>query len=126
MIPQSLEYESILTGTKKILGVSEDDPVFDFDIITHINTCLSILLQYGVEPVLGRSWRVTNSNDTWRDYLGDFYDIHSIRDYIFIQTQILFDPPQNSFVADARSRVRDELSWRIMTEVSSRKAVSDE
>jgi hypothetical protein len=44
---------SILTSTKKILGVSADDTVFDLDIITHINSAFSTLCQLGIGPATG-------------------------------------------------------------------------
>lgn len=114
--------DSILDDTKKVLGIDEEDTVFDKDIILHINTCVSILKQYGVYPYLGDQWRVNDYRDTWDEYLGDLSNVYSIKDYIYTQVQILFDPPQNSFVADARNKVKDEIAWRIMTEVSSRNA----
>jgi hypothetical protein len=45
--------QSILTSTKKILGVSANYTAFDLDIITHINSVFSTLNQLGVGPANG-------------------------------------------------------------------------
>ena len=42
--------ESILTSTKKLLGIEDDDTSFDLDVLIHINTALAILNQLGVGP----------------------------------------------------------------------------
>ena len=49
--------DSILTSTKKILGIAEVYEVFDLDIITHINATFSVLDQLGVGPAGGFSPR---------------------------------------------------------------------
>ena len=50
---------SILLSTKKVLNVSPDDPSFDMDILTFINSAFSTLHDLGVGPVggLGRAER---------------------------------------------------------------------
>lgn len=35
--------DSILTTTKKLIGMSEDDTAFDTDVMIHINSALSFL-----------------------------------------------------------------------------------
>ncbi len=42
--------QSILTSTKKILGIAEDYIVFDLDIMTYINAAFSTLTQLGIGP----------------------------------------------------------------------------
>ena len=42
--------DSILTSTKKLLGITEEDISFDLDIIMHINSVFAILTQMGVGP----------------------------------------------------------------------------
>ncbi len=44
---------SILTSTKKILGVAANYTAFNLDIITHINSAFAILNQLGIGPVMG-------------------------------------------------------------------------
>ena len=47
--------ESILTSTKKLLGIEEGYEQFDVDIIMHINTIFTVLTQLGVGPSAGFS-----------------------------------------------------------------------
>jgi hypothetical protein len=60
--------ESILNGTKKLLGIKEDYDAFDLDILMHINSVLSTLQQLGVGPSEG--YVVYDEEATWGDYLG--------------------------------------------------------
>ena len=45
--------DSILTSTKKILGIAEDYTAFDMDVVTHITSAFSVLNQIGLGPVEG-------------------------------------------------------------------------
>lgn len=106
-----MEEDSILDSIKGFLGIQEEDKCFDQDIILHINAMLSTLYQIGVgdEPK-----RIVDGTESWldlfsleEDYLG------LIKDYIFIKTRILFDPPSSSFVLNALTEQADEMQWRI-------------
>lgn len=88
--------DSILNSIKKLLGVSPEDLNFDDEIIIDINTCLSFLNQFGVGPKEGFS--ITDSSDIWADLLLDRKDLAMAKSYVHIRTQLLFDPPQNSFL----------------------------
>lgn len=91
--------DSILKSTKKILGVMDDDSTFDLDIITHINSALSIVRQVGVGPEDGLF--IDSDSATWSD-LGLPDDQTSlVRTYVYLNVRMLFDPPATSFLIDA-------------------------
>lgn len=102
--------DSILNATKEILGLDADDDAFDLDIITHINTALSVLYQMGVqsEPVV-----IEDREATW-EALGLAPEILSLaRSYMFLKTQFLWDPPTTSFLIKARQDQIGELEYRM-------------
>lgn len=105
--------QSILTSTKKILGIASDYEVFDLDIMTHINTAISTLTQLGIGPRLG--YMIDSAEDEW----GDFVDTEvefpygAIKSYIFLRVRQLFDPPTTSYLISAMERQIQELEWRL-------------
>jgi hypothetical protein len=103
--------QSILTSTKKILGISEDYTVFDLDIITHINSAFSTLTQLGVGPAEG--FMITDAESVWDDFVVDDMEYNSVRSYVFLKTRQLFDPPQTSYLISATERQIQELEWRL-------------
>jgi uncharacterized protein YabN with tetrapyrrole methylase and pyrophosphatase domain len=60
--------QSILTSTKKILGIAQSDTSFDVDIVIHINSVFSVLQQLGVGPSSGFS--IVDATANWEDFLG--------------------------------------------------------
>ena len=103
--------ESILTDTKKNIGISEDDASFDEDIIMHINSVFSILQQLGVGPEDG--YMIEDSSDEWFDFIGINNSWNFIRSYIFLRVKLLFDPPSTSFHLDAINKQISELEFRM-------------
>lgn len=105
--------DSILRGTKKILGVADDYTAFDHDIITHINSAFSTLAQLGVGPLTG--FMIMDDNDTWTDFLGELPDFqfNSVKSYVFLKTRMLFDPPTTSYLISATEKQIEELEWRL-------------
>lgn len=102
---------SILIGTKKILGVAEDYTAFDLDIITHINTAFSTLTQLGVGPVEG--FMIEDDSAEWEDFIEDDLQLNSVKSYIFLKVKMLFDPPTTSYLIDAQERQIAQLEWRL-------------
>jgi len=102
---------SILTDTKKIIGISESDTSFDLDILTHINSTFSVLQQLGVGPDAG--FYIEDSSDEWADYIDDDNGYNLIRTYILLKVRILFDPPQNAYLLTAMEKQIAEYEWRI-------------
>lgn len=106
--------ESILTSTKKILGLPEEYTAFDHDIIVHINSVFSTLTQLGVGPAEG--FTIEDETAEWDTYLTDgvpVNDLNSVRTYVFRKVQMFFDPPTTSFVIEAVERQIAELEWRL-------------
>jgi hypothetical protein len=114
--------QSILTSTKKILGVADADTSFDQDIITHINTAFSHLHQLGIGPVAG--FVIEDENPEWDDFFqGAPTPIESAaKTNVYLRVRMLFDPPDMQHVmqalkeqlleSDVRlSNMREELEW---------------
>lgn len=103
--------DSILIGTKKIIGVPEEDTSFDIDIITHINSVFSVLQQLGVGPSTG--FMVEDDCDEWSDYITDNNQYNMVRTYMFLKTKMFFDPPPTSYMIDAMNKQIQELEFRL-------------
>lgn len=102
---------SILTSTKKILGVSADYTEFDLDIITHINSAFSNLDQLGIGP-LG-SYMIEDNAPTWDDLALPQNQLNMVRTYIYMKTRMLFDPPTTSYLIEAINKQIQEHEWRL-------------
>lgn len=102
---------SILTDTKKILGIAEEYTAFDQDIITHINSVFVILNGLGVGPEEG--FDISDDTAVWTDFLGDDKRLNSVKSYVYLRVRLLFDPPQTSFHISALENQYKELEWRL-------------
>jgi hypothetical protein len=105
--------QSILTSTKKILGIAEDYTVFDLDILTHINTAFSTLTQLGVGPADG--FMIEDASAVWTDFdpVDDHQMYQAVKSYVFLKVKQLFDPPTTSYLIDATQKQINELEWRL-------------
>lgn len=103
--------ESILTSTKKLLGITEEYEHFDKDIIMHINTVFLNLTQIGVGPKEG--FIIDDASATWTDFIGDSIQLQAVKSYMFLKVRLLFDPPLASTVIEASNRMIAELEWRL-------------
>lgn len=102
---------SILTSTKKILGLAEDYTVFDLDIITHINATFSTLTQLGVGPAEG--FMIEDDTAVWEDFILDDNQYNSVKSYMYLRVRQIFDPPTTSFAISAFDSQIKELEWRL-------------
>ena len=102
---------SILTSTKKILGITEEYDAFDVDIVTHINSVFSTLQQLGVGPEEG--FMIEDSAAAWDSFLGNDSRLNSVKTYVFLRVRLLFDPPTTSYHVDAVKEQIKELEWRL-------------
>lgn len=103
--------DSILTGTKKILGVAEDYTAFDYDIVTQINSSLAIVSQLGIGPSQGMA--IFDNTTTWEELtLGDPF-LNLVKTYVYLRVRLLFDPPATSFVIKAQEEQLREIEWRL-------------
>jgi hypothetical protein len=108
---------SILNTVKKTCGLADDYTVFDQDILVYINGVIIDLTQNGVGPSEG--YLVTDSSQTWGDFLGDFSQVGAVATYISQKVRMIFDPPSTSFVGEAIQKRLDEMIWRLSLESSS-------
>lgn len=103
--------ESILTSTKKMLGLGADYTAFDVDILIHINSVFSTLHQLGIGPDEG--FMIENATATWTDFLADDPRLNNVKTYMYLRVRMLFDPPTTSYLINAMDEQRKELEWRI-------------
>ena len=102
---------SILTSTKKILGVGADYTAFDLDIITHINAALSIVNQIGIIPDPGVM--IEDDSMKWIDIDIPENQLTLLRTYVFLRVRMLFDPPSTGFLIDAMTKQIAECESRL-------------
>lgn len=107
--------DSILTSTKKILGIAEAYEHFDVDIITHINSAFSVLTQLGVGPEAG--YMIEDKEDLWTEYISTIKTsdkpLNAVRTYVFLKVRYLFDPPATGYLVTAYERQIQEAEWRL-------------
>ena len=78
--------ESILTLTKKMLGIEEDYDHFDPDIIVCINSAFMTLYQLGVGPENGFS--IQEKTSMWEDFLVDRSDLEAVKSFIVLSVRL--------------------------------------
>lgn len=103
--------QSILTSTKKVLGIAADYTAFDLDIITHINAAFSTLTQLGVGPAEG--FMIEDADAEWYDYIENDIQLNTVKSYIFLKVRYLFDPPTTSYLITAMEKQIQEFEWRL-------------
>lgn len=103
--------ESILTSTKKVLGLAEAYTPFDADVIMHINTVLATLSQIGIGPEGGFS--ITDATPTWEDLLGSDPQWNLVPTYVYLKVRQYFDPPGTGFLTNAMKEQIAELEERL-------------
>ena len=104
-----MDNESILNSVKKMLGLDTNYHDFDLDIIIHINSVISILLQMGV---IKKSIFVSDETETWSLIIGDRDDMEMIKSYVYLKVKSSFDPPTGG-AAEACNNLIKEYEWRL-------------
>lgn len=102
--------ESILNSIKKLLGLAEDYDAFDADLIVLINSALMTLSQIGVGEI---GFSITGTDEVWSSFLKSRDDLAAAKDYAYISTRLIFDPPSSASVISSYEKIRDELAWRL-------------
>jgi hypothetical protein len=105
--------QSILTSTKKILGIAVDYTAFDLDVITHINAAFSTLTQLGVGPAEG--FMIESADEEWYDFIENDPQLNTVKSYMFLKVRQLFDPPTTSYLIGAVEKQIQEFEWRLNT-----------
>lgn len=104
------ENESILRTIRKLIGPAEDYSYFDTDLIIGINAAFSRLCQLGVGPET--PFKVTGEEEVWTDFMDDGYQ-EEIKQYVFLKTKLLFDPPANATIVNVYKEQIDMLEWTL-------------
>lgn len=104
--------DSILTSTKKVLGIDDSYTAFDTDIIMHINSVFSTLNQLGLGPAQG--FMIEDATAVWDDFLGtNSLKLNSVKTYMYLRVRMLFDPPTTSYLLTAMKEQITEHEWRL-------------
>lgn len=103
--------ESILESVKKKLGLAPEYDVFNEDLVITINSALSTLTQIGVGTAEGFS--ITGADEEWSAFLGSDPGFAGVKDYVYLRTRMVFDPPTTSYMITAMEKQISELEWRI-------------
>ena len=103
--------DSILLTVKKLLGLDASYDPFDMDLIVHINSILSALVQMGIGSY--DHCTITDSTETWGEFLGEgVRNLELVKSYVYMRVRMIFDPPSSSAVADAFNKAIAEFEWR--------------
>lgn len=106
---------SIRVTIKKMLGLDPSYEAFDVDVTVAINSALMTLCQLGVGPSTG--FYISSDTETWEDLIGNRADLEGIKEYVYLKTRLMFDPPSNSFIVTAFNDRIKELEWRLNVQV---------
>lgn len=106
-----MDSSSILESIKKLLGISEYDDGFNYEIKDLINAEFLTLHQLGVGPEAGFS--IEGPDDTWADYTDNLHLQDAVRQFIYLRVRLVFDPSASSVVTDAIKERINELEFRL-------------
>ena len=116
--------ESILTTIKSMLNIDSNITDFDSDLIVLINSSLSTLFQLGIGE--GKPFRISGSSETWSQLLTKEYYLELVKETIYLDVRIVFDPPSSSIVMETMKEIRKENQWRIAAQVDMANLPIDE
>lgn len=106
---------TILSDIKKMLNIQPEVKEFDIDVISHINGAFLTLYQLGVGPEHPFSIDNSTSWDSFETQIPK----NVVRDYLYLKTKIVFDPPVASNVFEAYKERISELEFRMSIEVDN-------
>lgn len=110
--PEIPDSDSILTSTKKMVGVPKEHKEFDLDIVMHINSVFSTLHQLGLGHADGFS--VEDETARWSVFLGGRRDVEYVKSYMYIKVRLLFDLTSlTSYAIESLNKTALEYEWRI-------------
>ena len=99
----------IFENIKKLIGFSLDYNAFDTDILVQINMAFDILYQLGVV----NEKRYIDKGTTWGSFNFTPEIIGMVKDYVYMKSKRIFDPPASSCVMEAIDKSIAELEWRL-------------
>ena len=103
--------DSILDSTKKALLIETTNLAFDSSIILHINSVFATISQLGIGPVVG--FAIEDNSAVWSDFIGDDPRLNDIKQYVYLRTRIVFDPPVTTHLLNSTKELIQELEWRM-------------
>lgn len=109
MDEQTVRNSILLTIKKMIGGLDEENDHFNTDLITIINSTFMVLCQLGVGPDM--PYKITGPENTWDEF--ECFDLESVKEYLFLKTKMIFDPPVNGSVTSSYEQRASELEWRL-------------
>ena len=110
-MPDDIEVsDSILKTVRQMIGPSASYDVFDLDLIISINAAFSRLCQLGVGPEI--PYKITGPENTWDEFMDDGYQ-EEIKQYIYLKTRMVFDPPASGTVAKSYEEQIAMLEWTL-------------
>lgn len=105
---------SILNDVKQMIGIEPDYTEFDTDIIVDINSAFMILTQMGIGPSGG--FMIHGPGDVWADFFSEKANIEPVKQYVYMKTKQIFDPPTSSVANEAMTNQIKEIEWRLYAE----------
>lgn len=103
--------ESILKTIKQLVGCPDDFEQFDLDLMIHINSAFATITHLGAGPKEG--YRITGVDNKWVEFEEDTQKLSLIKDYVYIKTHLLFDPPTSGSLMDSLKEQLKEMEWRL-------------
>jgi len=101
--------DSILLTIRQMIGPSASYEVFDTDLIININSAFSRLCQLGVGPSV--PFRIEDESAAWTDFIDTPGLFEDVKQYIYLKTRMIFDPPASGTVMNAYKEQIDMLEW---------------
>ena len=108
--------DSILISIKKQLGGANPEGTdFDSDIILLINSAFDVLHQLGVGPI-NRPFSISDNTSKWGDFTGT-KSINMVQEFVYLSVKLVFDPPTSETVMNALRSRKQELTWRMTSDM---------
>lgn len=101
---------TILESVRKILVGTEQDLLFDDELLLNINSSSAILASFGVEHF---SNLLIDESTEWPDFNTSIELGNQCRMYIVCRTRSMFDVSANSTVQQAQRETLNEILFRI-------------
>jgi hypothetical protein len=112
--------ESILTSTKKDLGIVEEYEHFDPELIMDINAAFMVLNQLGVGPDEG--FTITDKTQVWTDFIEAGPVLNMVKKYIPMKVKLMFDTSTlTSPMIEVINKQIAEFEWRLNVSVDPKK-----
>lgn len=104
--------DSILITIKHMLGIEAEYDHFDNDIILGINSAFFSLHQLGIGPE-EQPYSIDGAVETWHDFSVDIGKFNAVKQYVFLKTKMVFDPPLSGTLIGEYNNQLAELAWRL-------------